>query len=97
MKVTRDKTLVLISLIALSAPVQSEVLVHWGMFAFDDSETEQDYKGLSPLGEYGIKYRQAISPDFSVSIGAKHTSSVGYREQGKGFNGVYVDFELKVF
>lgn len=67
------------------------------IFTFDDSETVMDYQGLAPFGSYAIKYKAQVSNDFAVSAGYKHQSSMGYREQGKGFNGPFINFELRMF
>lgn len=67
------------------------------IFAFDDTATVNDYQGLSPMASYAFKYKAQVSSDLAVSVGLKHQSSMGYREEGKGFNGPFVNFELRVF
>lgn len=68
-----------------------------GFFAYDDNQTESDYQGLSPNGSYGVKYVQTINDRFNIEIGVKHESSTGYREIGNGFNGVFTNFNLRLF
>ena len=84
----------LILLIPLN--VMADVSVFGGFFAFDDNSTVQDYEGLSPHGYYGIKYTHEVNKDLDVSVGLKHESSTGYREQGNGFNGVFTEFNLRL-
>lgn len=67
------------------------------VFAFSEIQTEQDYSGLSPFASYSFKYKEYVSNNFAVSVGVKHQSSIGYKEKGKGFNGPFVNFELRVF
>lgn len=67
------------------------------IFAFDDTATVNDYQGLSPFASYSFKYKEQISSELFLSVGVKHQSSMGYREVGKGFNGPFANFELRVF
>lgn len=73
------------------------IYIEGEVFTFDDSTTAQDYSGLAPFASYAIKYKAQVSNDFAVSTGYKHQSSVGYRELGNGFNGPFVNFELRLF
>ena len=73
------------------------VYLFGGVFAYDDKATQADYDGLSPNGSYGIKYMHSVSRRFHVEAGIKHESSMAYREKGDGFNGVFANFNLKVF
>jgi len=70
--------------------------VFGGGFSYNDNSTEADYKGLSPNGYLGIKYVHFSSSDLFIQVGFKHESSVGYREIGSGFNGLFADFNLKI-
>jgi len=74
-----------------------DIFAFSGVFAYDDGVggTHKDYDGLSPNGYFGVKYRQD-NHGLSYEVGLKHESSMGYKEKGGGFNGVFfqVDFKL---
>lgn len=92
------KTILMLILLTISFQSNAgDVLVFAGFFSYDDNETRYDYNGLSPNGYYGIKYRHNIDEKFSIEAGFKHESSTKYKEQGKGFNGLFFGAELKVF
>lgn len=75
----------------------AELAVFGGFFVFDDEQTEFDYNGLSPMGEFGIEYRHNVDNELSVSVGYKHQSSALYREEGEGFNGPFVSARLVIW
>ncbi len=89
---------ILAFLLCLSAPVSAKdgLYVFGGFFAFDDTQTVDDYKGLSPHGTYGIKWRTEYRKAY-LDIGLKHDSSASYREEGKGFNGPFIEGGIRLF
>lgn len=91
------KKLLLAAMLALAVPAQAEINVFGGFYVFDEEQTNEDYKGLSPLGRFGIEYRHHVSNKFSIAVGYEHNSSIGYREKGKGFNGPFVEGKLRLF
>ena len=88
----------LILLIALlTSSAHAELAMFGGFFVFDDEQTQNDYNGLSPMGEFGIEYRHQVDNELSVSVGYKHQSSALYREEGEGFNGPFVSARLVIW
>lgn len=85
--------LALAALLATSLSAHSgQHEIFFGLFAYDDTGSHtQDYKGLSPNGYVGYKYTERLSAHFAVAGGAKHESSTGYREQGGGFDGLFIE------
>lgn len=68
-----------------------------GFFAYNDTMTAPDYKGLSPNGFYGIKYTETFDKGLSIEAGIKHESSISYREEDGGFNGVFTQLNVRLY
>jgi len=95
------KNIIFILLLSISAQTKADgFYVFGGVYAYDDgnvSGTKADYDGISPDAYYGIKYIYDVTDRLFLSTGWKHQSSVSYREVGGGFQGVFADFNLKIF
>ena len=89
------KHLILIISLLSSPAYANDCYLFAEVFAFDDRDTQQDYSGLSPLGTYGMKCAHSFDERTSIYTGLKHTSSIGYREIGKGFQGVFFGAQYK--
>lgn len=92
------KNLLLALIMLLPTQVHAiDVYVFGGFFAYSDAEVMHDYKGLSPNGYFGVKATHTVDDTLSVSFGFKHESSTGYQEVGPGFEGVFLESQIKVF
>lgn len=89
--------LIMILLLPAVVHANNHITAFGGLFAYSDNDTTKDYSGISPNGYYGVKYTHRFDSTVSVATGLKHESSVGYKEEGKGFNGVFLEMEMKLF